>query len=409
MRIYHLVQPYFFAHHHFHRRKIEALRKAGFDAWGLAFIPEKTFQQQKAKYKECINDGVMKIIRIGNEKNRNTRLIFFFLIETIIRNGILVHVLRNDPSPLITLRKWPFIRKKIKYIIEYEGDTPFELVYQSAYIEDPRPPIEPPLNIKAAYDRILKEQKEYVRKADGVLLMSYEQIKLWEDRLTVPLRTCWLPSLSDPSRIKFDEKKRQEIRNHLGITDKLVLVYVGNAICKWQRFDKMCSFISNLIKIDSSIWFLAIVRYDDLDLAQESIIRYGLESCTTLQNVSSDEVTNYLSAADIALYLRHVHPMNLVVTSGKLGEYLSAGLQLITTGANAEILNEFIQKKQSGIFIEDSLEIDDRFISEFKKIKARSMDTEWRKWLSLEMTKSFGNENDPFCAYVPFIRDIIEH
>ena len=61
-----------------------------------------------------------------------------------------------------------------------------------------------------------------------------------------------------------------------------------------------------------------------LDLMYESADYY-------LNEVPNNEMINYLSAADLGISLRDFHPMNSIVTSGKIIDYLACGLPVITT------------------------------------------------------------------------------
>ncbi|MCM1983006.1 glycosyltransferase [Lyngbya confervoides] len=377
-------------------------------AWVLAFVPEALYIEHQERYQEVVSAGLTKIVRVPSESKLNRRVLLFFLNEAFFTKGVLVHVLRTDPSPVIRLKQWPIVGKKIRYVLEYEGDMPSECVYQSAYVESPRPPVEPPLELRPVYDNLLHSQQNHVRQADGVVLMSQEHVELWESRLKNQLKACLLPTLADPKRIYFDEHKRSEIRTQLGLSDRIVLVYAGNVICKWQRLDAMCRFIARLAEQIPNVWFLALVRLDDLQLAKAAISRHGLEQRSTIKHVTADVVADYLSSADLAIFLRHIHPMNLVVTSGKLGEYLAAGLPVITTGANAAIINKFIRESQAGLFIDDSLPINESIIAELDALLDRSQKPGWRVELSLKTAECFGGENDPFRTYAPFIRKIAE-
>lgn len=406
-RVYHMVQPYFLAHHHLHRRKLETLRTAGIPAWGLSFVPEELYQTHRSRYDEVTKNGVMKIIRIPGERDADRAALFFFAKEAVLHKGILVHILRTDPAPVIHLRRWPAIGNKVRYVLEYEGDMPLELIYQEAYVEYPRPPSDPPLNLRKAYETLLSIQSEHVRQADGLVLMSPEHVHLWETRLGRAIDACWLPTLADPARIKFSQAARDNIRKRLGIHDRHVLVYTGNVICKWQRLNEMCRFVSDIAKKLPSVWFLAIVRLDDLELAREAVKQYGLSDRSTVIHTRSDEVGDYLSAADAAVFLRHHHPMNTVVTSGKLGEYMAAGLPILTTGANSKLLNDFLRETEGGIFVHDSLRVDDCLMANFKELLDRTSTTEWKSWFSQQTADRFGGRNDPFLQYVPFIKKII--
>jgi len=371
-------------------------------SWILSFIPEPLYQEHRFRYDEILSAGFTKIIRVPHENLINRAVLKFFVKETL-RHKVLVHVLRTDPEPVIRLRKWPLLGRRIKYVLEYEGDIPFEFLYHAAYLESPGPPSSPPPELKPVYDNLLRIQKFHVQEADGLVLMSHEQIALLETRIGISIRACRLPTLADPNRVGFDGNQRKKIRNDLGIEDRLVLIYTGNVISKWQRLDAMCRFVAQLSERVPKLWFILLVRIDDLHLAGEAVQKYGLENRSTVQFVDTDKVPDYLSAADVALFLRHLHPMNLIVSSGKLGEYLAAGLPIITTGANSEIFNQFIRNMHAGIFVDDSLPVNDELIEELEKMQERGRNPGWRSGISQKTAEQFAGKNDPFRAYTSFI------
>lgn len=400
IHVYHVTQPYFFAHHHLHRRKIEVLRDAGLNATCLAFVPESLYQENESRYRDAIESGWTKIIRVPSEKDTNRVAFRFFTKEAFLKRRVLIHSLRFDPTPIIKARSIPFLGKKIKHLLEYEGHQPAELIYQAAFSENPRPPEAPPPNIKESYQQMLAEQISHVNHADALVLMSKEHEALWR-RLTPKCpAVIHLPTLPAPKRVRFCQQSRDQIREELGISDRNVFVYAGNIICKWQRFERMCQFMQTLHSSDRRAWFLVLSRFDDIKLAQELLTIYGLEKLSCVLTVPESQMGKYLSAADIALFLRHNHTMNQVVTSGKLGEYLAAGLPVVTTGANTDMLNNFIRLRKAGTFIPDNLQLTDEIKQEISTLLQLSKSIHWRTELSEHSDKYFNLELNFFRGYV---------
>ena len=341
-QVYHIVQPYFFAHHHFHKRKVDVLRKNGIDAKILSFIPRKLYQENIERYDSFKNNGAIELVK-GGRPFFAMSLIVFLLIKILSGKKILVHVLRTSPMAIIFLRYLPFVKSRLRYIQEFEGDNASEFLYAKEYREYPRPPEKANTVVtKLKYLILLKLQRYQVNNADGLILMSQEHVDLWESRLNRSLCASILPTLADPGRVWFDPDTRKKLREELGLMGKVVLTYSGNVICKWQRREAMCRFVAELSKKQPQISFLALVRRDDITLMRSSLKNHGIEPITILKTIEQQDMYKYLSAADIALFLRHNHTMNNIVTSGKLGEYLAAGLPVITTGCNAKVLNDFI-------------------------------------------------------------------
>lgn len=405
--VYYIVQPYFFAHSHLHLRKIDALRNAGIPAWGVAFVTNEMFRKNQERYREFAASGYMKIVRIPSDRDLRFYMLFFLLYHLLFNSNIVVHVLRCDPTAVIWLKRIPSLTRRIRLILEYEGDSPSEMLYRATYDRNPFPLEDPPPDLIMAYQALLSKQLGHVRQADGLVLMSNEHRMLWERRLGKAVNVCILPTLFGLTNARFQQDTRPLIRRTLGLSEKKVFVYVGNVICKWQRFEAMCEFVKRLHETLEDVWLLALVRLDDVDLAKRIAAERGIASYITVISVLPDEVASYLSAADVALFLRHRHTMNLVVTSAKLGEYLAAGLPIITTGANAEILNEFIKSQNMGVFVDDSLDLDQGFWPALMRILQLTVDPAWRISQSESFLAQFGGDDDVLGHYVSFLERII--
>lgn len=406
-KVFHLVQPYFFAHHHFHRRKIKSLRRAGINAWIIACVPDVLYHRHKHRYQIATSTGYIKILRIADNSMVARKIFLFLAKECLLSKRILVHVLRVNPIPIIRFCRFPFLGSKLRYVIEYEGDTPSEFLYQEAYIENPRPPEIPPSSLRRTYQEMLDKQTLFATQADGLILMSKEHVALWESRLSNSINACILPTLADPERIRFDANDRVKTRNELGLANRFVFIYTGNVIVKWQRLNAMCRFLAQLTQFFPDLWFLALVRVDDIPLAQKSLEDYGIADRSTLTYIDAADISRYYSAADMGLFLRHQHIMNKVVTSGKLGEYLAAGLPVITTGANTETLNDLIRELDAGLFLPDSLPVNEQVANAIKKLRKKNEDDSAREFISKSTTERFTGTKDPFREYVPFIKNIL--
>ena len=401
-----VVQPYFFAHSHLHRRKIDALRAAGFRARGVSFVPERLFSKHVDRYRAAQKSGYMEIVRVRSEAAVNRALFIFFAWRLLTGRRVVAHVLRCDPTPLLRLRKVWLLGRRLRIVLEHEGDQSAEYVYDRTFSEDSLPAEEPPAELRATYQAMFNEQAAQVTQADGLVLMSDEHVSLWENRLGHTVRAVVVPTLFDPATPGFMPEARTQVRAELGIADKAVLVYAGNVVCKWQRFETMCRFVARLQRQRESVWFLGLVRMDDLGLANDIVARSGIAAISTIVSVPSMEVMRYLSAADVALFLRHEHSMNTIVTSAKLGEYLAAGLPVISTGANANVLNRFMREQGVGLFVPDTLELPADFAEQFAHLLTRAGHAHWRQAVSAATLRRFSGAGDPLKKYCEFIREL---
>ncbi|WP_306331916.1 hypothetical protein [Vibrio injensis] len=406
--VYHLVQPYFFAHHHFHIRKIEVLRKKGIRAKILSLVPKSLYEQYHEHYDKIVRDGNLELLIVPGNKFHTLYLLRFLLFKIVKKQKVLIHVLRSSPWAVVLLKCFPFFKSHLCYIQEFEGDACSEYIYAKEYKESPRPPEQASNTINKIKSKILLNlEKIQVFKADGLVLMSQEHASLWQSRVKKSLHISILPTVADSTTVWFDKHSRNKIRSTLKIDDFLVLTYTGNVICYWQRREAMCHFVAKLYQKEPKIHFLAIVRKDDNLLMSESLKKYGIEKITTLITVDHSEIYKYLSAADLGLFLRHNHTMNKVVTSGKLGEYLSAGLPVLTTGNNADVLNQFIKKHKAGYFIDDSLNVTEDIITYIRYLINEKNSSEIREKICLETKNVFDGEINQFSEYVKFIKSLI--
>lgn len=408
IKVYHLVQPYFFAHHHFHKRKIDILRESGFDAKLLSVVPNSLYNENYDRYSKLEKNGYVELIVVPSSVVAFFYLFAFLLRKMLKGNKLAIHVLRSNPWPIVFFKVLPFFKSKLFYFQEFEGDSYSEFIYSKEYCEFPRPPEKPEfLANKIKSNIIFNLEKIQTLMSDGLILMSDEHVKLWNSRLKICVKASVLPTLADPKLVWFDQEARSEIRNRYNLGDNLVLAYTGNVTCHWQRREEMCRLIKKLSIDMPNIRFMAIVRSDDLVLMEESIKRHGILDLTILLSVDHDQVYKYLSASDLALFLRHKHTMNKVVTSGKLGEYLSAGLPVLTTGSNAAILNEFIRSNNAGYFIDDSLEVNAATLEYLYAINKDKDNLHKRYDICNAAHVEFGGSENSFNDYAEFVKKII--
>jgi len=96
-----------------------------------------------------------------------------------------------------------------------------------------------------------------------------------------------------------------------------------------------------------------LVRKEDHPIVNDFIWELGIsEKDYFLGNVPHDTVPRYLNAADLGVLMRHPHIMNEVSSPGKLGEYLAAGLPVLTTYVVTKYSQE-ISRNNYGIILDD--------------------------------------------------------
>ncbi|MEO2036204.1 MAG: hypothetical protein ABGZ35_29370 [Planctomycetaceae bacterium] len=358
MRFFHYTHPYFFAHHHIHRRRIECVRNAGIPADGLTVVPDELWDQHESRYTDPEICSHVQSLRCGDIRTAHAILRRFLARQLFINKRVIVHVLRQDPGPVLSLKSIPFLGKRLRVIIEHEGDVPSQLLYENTVRTHLQQDTDCVSNdLQTRITQSMTSQTSEIAQADGLVLMSDEHIDLWKERMgnALPGAVSLPPLGPQPA---FSQEARHRLRTSLGFDDKFVVVYTGNVVCSWQRFEETCNFIATLARTISNLQFLAVVRLDDVILAENIIEKAGLGRRGHVTSVAHEEVADFLSAADAGLFLRHQHRMNKVVASAKLCEYLASGLPVISTGANSEFANRFLRDRGHAVFIRDTLPVD---------------------------------------------------
>ncbi len=405
-KVIYLTRPDFLKHDHIHRRKIELLRGAGIKASLLSVVPQPLYEHRRAEYQAATADGMRQVICVPEQAQANERVREVVLRELLRLKRVVVHVLLCDPAPVLRLRRMPFFGRRLRCIIEHEGDIASEWLYIWAYKKYAKPPDLPPPDYKPTYDRIVEEQKAYLLQADGVILVTTEQRGLWEQRLNRKLNALTLPTYFDPSRFSFSAAGRERVRTELNLGKKIVLVYSGSVSMAWQRFERVCQLTGTLARRGHPVHLLALVHTDGHAAAREQIEQAGIAELTILKSVPAGEMAAHLSASDVALFLRHDHLMNRIVTSAKLGEYLAAGLPLLTTWA-CPYYRPFVEQHGASVTLPDSLELPERFDNSFTSLAAMGKDADWRGKFSSAVRAAFSEENDPLKQYVEFVKGML--
>jgi len=155
---------------------------------------------------------------------------------------------------------------------------------------------------------------------------------------------------------------RNEMREKLGLKNKFVMIYTGNAYYSWQNVFRTIE-IFKLIKekVNSDSFLILLIKKEDFVIANEFIERLNInQNDFILTNCKSEEIGAFLNAADVGVSLRHNHIMNTTTPSGKILEYLGSGLPVITTKGMGEISN-IVEEKGFGVVL-DNMDNDDEII-----------------------------------------------
>ena len=305
----------------------------------------------------------------------------FFLIKAMANKQLVIHLRKQSPKPLDLLKK--ILKKRVKYIIELEGDPVSEKEYlvEHPYREDFYK------NDIDSANRYIRELPARLNKADYILTVTEELKDLLDKRypsINIKEKTSVIPTGVDVDKIHYSENTREKVRKELNLQDKFVIVYIGNAYYSWQnvyRTIEVFRLIKN--KVKQNAFLILLVRKQDHPIVGDFLGGLGISKADyILREVPHDSIHGYLNAADLGVLLRHPHLMNEVASPGKLGEYFAAGLPVLTTKVVAKYPEE-INKNNYGITLND-MDNDDEILKKIvpflKYDKEKRVDiSEWAR------------------------------
>lgn len=151
---------------------------------------------------------------------------------------------------------------------------------------------------------------------------------------------------------------------------------------------------------------LALVHTNDHAIAREFADKYAVGDSVHLLFSPANEMSRYLSAADIGMFLRAEHLMNRIVTSAKLGEYLACGLPILTTGVSARY-HDYVRERGCGLFVNDTRAWDPEDNKALRELVAKGRDDAYRTSFSQSVREAFCGSNGELAKYVTFVKQFL--
>ena len=156
-------------------------------------------------------------------------------------------------------------------------------------------------------------------------------------------RVAVIPCCADIAGIEGQRGRREAIRRQLGLGDRPVLIYVGK-FTGWYLGREMAEFFVAAREAIPGLHFLILTQMDPQPIEHE-LARLGVRDgdCTITQ-AEPAAVGGYLAAADAAISLIRASFSKISSSPTKIGEYLAAGLPLVSTSGVGDIdalLDEF--------------------------------------------------------------------
>lgn len=288
------------------------------------------FVMKKEKIEYLRSEGV-KVFVIPRTAEKFV-MSFVFVVMAVFKSRLVVHVKKKKINP-IRLARYLF-PSKVRIIVDMEGDVAAQNDYLAKKTIDKGRLI----SLSEQTVELNKVQKRNIVEADGVKIVTNELLNLVADRHKLTSsdisKFCVLPTGFSSKRFFFNASLRGKYRKQLGIDDKYVITFVGDVQYEWQNIKYVIKMYSYLTRseIKYTPYLMLIVSDKSRGVAESFLSKYSIAPGSfLLKSVDHKEINGYLNASDLGVLLRDDHMMNKVASPGKLGEYLGAGLQVMTT------------------------------------------------------------------------------
>lgn len=180
-----------------------------------------------------------------------------------------------------------------------------------------------------------------LRCSDKIICVSHKMISFLNSEKNIPIsKMAYVTNGVNLNYFKpIAEKVTAEMRQNLGLTDKMVFGYIGE-FQKWQGVE---NFIKTAQQIkDKDIVFLIVGGKRT----------YKINNIMFISRVPRDLITNYYSICDVLVLPRPDHPSTQIAAPTKFAEYTAMGKPILTT--NVGDAADFVKEYNCGIVVEDN-------------------------------------------------------
>jgi glycosyltransferase involved in cell wall biosynthesis len=164
-----------------------------------------------------------------------------------------------------------------------------------------------------------------LRRADGfVVLTNAVRRQLWGDN--PPENVHVIPCCADFARLAPGDR---DVRASLGLGDGPLMIYVGKLTGVYMDRE-MADFFATARRTQPDLSFLVLTQ-SPADSITDELKGAGVpETAYRVTSAAADEVGDYLAAADYAICFCHPKPSLVAASPTKIGEYLAAGLPVVS-------------------------------------------------------------------------------
>lgn len=228
-------------------------------------------------------------------------------------NLVFLHCFDGVPGLVMRLRRILGVR----CVFDMQGTVPEQEAYEGRSTTTVR-------QWDAAEEKALQDCDSAICVSKKLLEHVAQKYGVLEDKLQIV--PCCVPRALVGEHLE----RRQEMRRRLALEDKLVVVYAGGTD-RYQCIPDACALFAGLARQREDVFWL-ILSWGDHELFRRCLGEYGVDNRRfRLMSVLQTDVHLHLLACDAGLLLREDHVLNRVASPTKFGEYLAAGVPVITT------------------------------------------------------------------------------
>ena len=199
--------------------------------------------------------------------------------------------------------------------------------------------------------RLLEWEKEALNTADLRIFVSSRMERFFRAKYGLSDHPyVFIPCCVYNEKFQMSGEIRLSKRAQLGIKEKFVFLYLGT-LSVWQCPEAMFSLFAQFYQKRPDSLFYLILPHFDHEKAISFLKKYKLPSKSYMvAEVPHMEVGSVIGIADAGLLLRKSHPVNYVSSPTKFGEYLAAGVPVISTEDIGDT-SDLIKNEKVGLII----------------------------------------------------------
>lgn len=185
------------------------------------------------------------------------------------------------------------------------------------------------------YRLVKAYEKRLFNTADAVVFLTHhlERLALEGRWVHGSARMSVVPCCVDTEKFKPDVATRMRVRKELGIEDNVPVVMYSGSLGTWYLEDEMLSFVRAFQSVFPTALFMVLSHSDTSSLLNKAK-KMGVEKAVRVHHVKPTRMPEYLLAGDVGLSFIKASFSKIGSSPTKVGEYLSAGLVVVTNPFN---------------------------------------------------------------------------